>query len=130
MTELIVFDDAEALAIGYLSGVLTGTLISSDVPAPRTGPVVTVLRAGGNRQNLISDGALLVFQAWADTKEEAYDLIKLVRAHVHAMPGNSINGTWVYKVTEASGPIYLPEPDDKTPRYQFTAQLRLRGTAI
>lgn len=130
MTELIVFDDAEAMAVQYLIPLLTDAHISSDVPDPIPDQLVTVQRVGGTTQNLVTDAPLLIFQSWAKNKPDAYDLCKLVRAHVNAMPGTTVNGIWVYKVTEAGGPAYLPDPDTNTPRYQFTAQVRLRGISI
>lgn len=130
MNEVITFPDAEALTVQYLLTVGTGAHISSDVPDPRPDLLVTVLRAGGTRRNLISDSPMLIVQAWASTKGAAHDLCQLVRAHIHAMAGTKVNGVWAYKVTEVGGPAYLPDPDTNTPRYQITVQLHLRGTAI
>lgn len=130
MTELIVFADAEALTVQHLKAALTTAHISSDVPAPLPDPLVTIQRVGGPRQNLVTDGAVLIIQAWSKDKATAHDLCMLARAHIHAMPGTTVGSTWVYKVTEVGGPGYLPDPDTNTPRYQFTVQLRTRGTAV
>jgi hypothetical protein len=125
-----VFDDAEALVVQHLTGVLTGVLVTTDVPENKPDTFLTVQRIGGIQQNRVMDGPLLVFQAWANTKADAYDLAKLARAYVFAMPGNSYSGTWVYKVSEVGGVGYLPDPDSSLPRYQFTVQMRTRGTAL
>lgn len=130
MTELIAFEDAEALTIQHLASVVTDAHVSSDVPSPIPALLVTVERAGGSRQDLVTDAPLLIIQAWASTKPDAYDLIKVVRAHVHAMRGAYINGVQVYRVTEAAGPAFLPDPDTNSPRYQITVQLRLRGNPL
>jgi hypothetical protein len=127
---LIAFEDAEAVAVQHLLTVLTDVHVSTDVPSTRPSQFVTVERAGGVRRNLISDSAVLIIQAWADNKPDAYDLVKLVRAHVHAMPGAFVDGVWVYRVDEIAGPGYVPDPDTNTPRYQFTVQLHLRGTQL
>lgn len=131
MTELIVFDDAEALTIQHLLTVVSDAHISSDAPAPLPARLVTIQRVGGTKQNLVTDGPLLIIQTWSKDKGDAYDLCKLVRAHIDAMPGNSVAGTWVYKVTEVGGVAYFPDPDSRDyARYQFTVQLRLRGSSI
>lgn len=130
MTELIVFADAESLTVQQLKVALTNAHISSDVPTPLPDPLVTIQRVGGAVQNLVTDAPVLIVQAWSKDKATAHDLCMLARAHIHAMPGTTVNGTWVYKVTEVGGPGYFPDPDTSTPRYQFTVQMRTRGTAI
>jgi hypothetical protein len=130
VNEVVVFDDAEALVIAHLTGVLSGVLVTAEVPETKPTSFMTVQRIGGIQQNLVTDGPLLVFQAWATDKATAYDLAKLARAYVYAMPGNSFNGTWVYKVTEVGGLGYFPDPTSEMRRYQFTVQMRTRGTAL
>lgn len=127
---LIAFEDAEEVAVKHLMAVLTGVHVSTDVPSPRPAQLVTVLRAGGTRRSLIADSPILIFQAWASNKPDAFDLVKLARAHVHAMPGSFVNDVWVYRVDEVAGPGYMPDPDTNTPRYQFTVQMHLRGTQL
>lgn len=131
MTEIITFPDAEALTVLHLMSVVTGAYVSSDAPDPLPARLVTIQRVGGTKQNLVTDAPLLIIQAWSRDKGDAYDLCKLVRAHVDAMPGNTYSGTWVYGVTEVGGVAYFPDPvNTDYARYQFTVQMRTRGTAI
>lgn len=130
MTELITFPDVELLMVQHLDAVLNDAYVCTDVPDPRPAVIVTIQRVGGIRRNLVTDTALMSIQAWAPNKAGSYDLLKLVRAHIHAMPGNQISGSWIYKVVEVGGPIFLPDPESEAPRYQFTVQVWTRGTKI
>lgn len=125
---LIVFQDAEALLVQYLA-TITDAHVSTDVPDPRPDTFVTVQRAGGGMANLITDAPVLIIQAWAQSKEDAYDLCKLIRAHVNALARNGLVD-WANRVDEAAGPGYLPDPDSETPRYQLTIQILVRGEQI
>lgn len=127
MAELVVFPDAVAIACTYLTDELAGTAATSRVPFTRPDEFVTVRRVGGVRRNLVVDEATLAVEAWAATDEDAHDLAQRCRALLHALPGQSVNGSFVYRVDEVGGPASLPDPDSDQPRYTFTAALAARG---
>ena len=129
MTEIIAFPDAEALAIAYLTERL-GVPVSTKVPNPRPNEFVKVTRVGGSKVRLNADSATLVFECWGATTISASDLGRMARAYVHAMPGNDVNGKWVYKVTEVGGLAFFPDPNTDLPRYQFTVSIDLKGEAL
>jgi hypothetical protein len=131
--EAIVFPDAVAVTVSYLRESLedVGELahVGSRVPDPRPARFVTVQRTGGPVHSLVVDGAQLTLEAWASSEEDAHDLAQLVRAFLHRMGGELVDGVAVYGVHEFAGPGLLPDPVSEQPRYTFTAQVNMRGTA-
>lgn len=128
--EVIAFPDAESVVISYLKTVIPGLRISTTVPSTRPDSFVTVIRAGGRKVRLNADSAMLIFECWDKDTVKASALCRTVRAYVNALPGNVVNGVWVYKVTEIGGPGYYPDPTTGLPRYQFTVTVDMRGEAI
>lgn len=128
---LVVFPDAELVAVTAIRAGLTSidddTLVTNKVPADRPASFVKVFRTGGARQTMVSDFPEVTVESWAPTDTEAHDRAQLARAYVHAMRGTSPAGVPVYKVTESGGPVNLPDPDSKSQRYTFTAQISMRG---
>lgn len=87
---LRVLPDAELLTVKWLQqhDELAGVGVFTAVPASPTLPVVRVLRVGGTpviRQHL--DVARIQVDVWADGKQEAHDLARLVQAALHDMGG-------------------------------------------
>lgn len=128
-SEIIAFPDAEGVLVNFLNGVLD-VPVSTRVPSPRPASFVRVVRVGGSRRDLVTDGPLLVFEAWAATETAAADLARLARAYVGSLPGQSVNGVWVYRVVEAGGTQSFPDPATDSPRYQFTVQIYTRGAVL
>lgn len=128
--EVIVFPDAEAVAITYLKAAIPNLAISTKVPTERPDKFVKVTRVGGTKARLNADSAMLVFQCWDKTTVLAHDLCALVRAHVHAMAGSDDTAEWVYRVVEVGGPAYFPDPQTDSPRYQFTVAIDLKGESL
>ena len=132
-TEVIAFPDAEALAISYLKSKLsavTGLKVVTKIPDPRPTKLIKVTRVGGTKLRLNADSPVLVFECWAPTSVEASDLAKYARAYVNAMAGEKVNGVWVYRVREVGGPVYFPDPDTDSPRYQFSVAIDTKGVAL
>ncbi|MET7741981.1 hypothetical protein [Streptomyces sp. NPDC005385] len=132
MTEVIVFADAEALAISYLKTKIPGVTISTKVPDPRpsNGKLIKVTRVGGSKLRLNADSPLLVFECWGSTTVEASTLCQTARAYVSAMAGETVNGVWVFKVREVGGPAFFPDGETTLPRYQFSAAIDTKGVAL
>lgn len=129
-TEVIVFPDAEALAVTYLKAKMTGVTIATKVPDPRPSKLIKVTRVGGSKLRLNADSPVLAFECWGSTSVEASDLAKYARAYVDAMSGETVNGVWVFKVREVGGPAYFPDPDTDSPRYQFSVAIDTKGVAL
>lgn len=130
--EVIVFPDAEALAITYLKAHISNVTIATKVPDPRptNGKLIKVTRVGGSKLRLNADSPVLVFECWGSTTIEASELARLARAYVDAMAGEKVNGVWVFKVREVGGPAYFPDPDSSLPRYQFSVAIDMKGVAL
>lgn len=129
MTEPVLFPDAEALLVAYLGGLLA-VPVSTKVPNPRPASFVRLRRVGGARRDLVTDSPVLVFECWAATETEAERLAATARAHVGALEQTTVSGVYVRSVEEVGGPVPFPDPATDTPRYQFTARLNLKGSAL
>ena len=131
MVEVVAFASAEAVMVAYLRAELgargeTAT-VATRVPATRPAELVRVMRVGGTRDDIITDGAMLTFDCWAPNEIAAEALAAMVRALVGAMPDRSDT---CRRVTEVGGPVNQPDPDTNSPRYVFTALAYLRGHTI
>jgi len=130
MAEIVVFPDAVAAVIGYLSAELTARSnaapVYSRVPTTRPATFVRVIRTGGPRRNLVVDDAQITVEAWATTDQAAHDLAQLCRGILLAAPGDA---ALVRDVQELGGPALQPDPDSETPRYVFSHVVSLRGAA-
>lgn len=129
MTPPIEFPDAERVVIDYLTD-LVGVPVSLTVPNPRPAAFVTVQRVGGPPLNVVADNATLAIEAWGAGPSNAKAVLAVARAHLHAMRATRVDGVSVYRVTEAAGPAYLPDPDSDQARYTLTIQVAMRGTAL
>lgn len=124
MSEVIVFPDVEGILVSALNARLDEH-VSTKVPNPRPASFVRLVRVGGNRRNVITDRATVVFECWAASNVAAERLCALVRAHVHALAPDTVR-----RVREVAGPQSFPDPLSESPRYQFTAQIDTRGAAL
>jgi hypothetical protein len=133
MTEVIVFPDIELLVIDYLRSELADrdivARVLSRIPAPETGTVVRVFRTGGISTLRVTDSAQMTFEVYADRTETAHDVAQLVRGLVHALTGTTQSGVAFYGVIEFTGPQEFPDPLTDRPRWTFTTQVSVRGTA-
>jgi hypothetical protein len=118
-----VFPDATKALCTLFNQELTPPCVPR-VPNPRPSIFLVVRRVGGPRRNLVTDEPMVAVEAWADSDENAHDLIQQARAVLHAAIGTA----GIYRVTEISGPGNLPDPVSDQPRYTQTFQVALRGT--
>jgi hypothetical protein len=133
--EVIVFPDAEALLIAYLTAALAAhdwadVVVAVTMPNPRPVRCVLVPRVGGARRSLVVDAATIGAEAWAATETEAHDLAQLVRGLLAALPGRILDGTVVSRIEELGGPANLPDPVSGHARYTFTVAVHVRGRAL
>ncbi|MEQ6899009.1 hypothetical protein [Microbacterium sp. KR10-403] len=75
----------------------------------------------------MTDSPMILVECFADDGGTAADDAKIDRALLMAAARLSDDVT---RVTDVGGPSFLPDPDTNLPRYQFTVQLDMRGTAL
>jgi hypothetical protein len=124
---MVLFPDAAATVISHLADNLAAP-IHGRVPNPRPDTFVVVQRVGGPKRNIVTDEATLIAESWAETPADAHDLAQNVRELINDLPGQIIDGVPVYRVEEASGPGWLPDPESQQARYTQTFSVALRGT--
>lgn len=129
-SEVIVFGDCEAAAITWLNPRLTPVKVSTEVPSPRPGELIKVSLTGGSDPNIVTDQPQLTFECWAATSVRAGDICRLVKAHLRAMAGETVNGVFVRSVRTVGGPVSFPDPETNLPRYQYTAELSCRFLSV
>lgn len=138
MPPVVVFPDAELVAVGYLRTALAGrpesyaqgVTVGVLVPNPRTPPFVQVRRIGGLPRWPVMDVARLDLQVWHNTSAEAQNLAQLLHGLMWAVRGQAVGGTTVAHVEDFAGPMDFPDPDSTTPRYLLTVEWSLRGTTV
>lgn len=132
--EAIVFPDAAAALIEYLGEEFAArgetATVHRAVPDPRPPRFVTVYRIGGVRRGIVQDVPREAVDAWAETPEAAHDLLMLARALIGAVQGRTVAGVQFGRVTEAGGPVDLPDPESEQPRWSYQPELAVRGRAI
>lgn len=129
--EPILFPDAEALLIDVLAEFIDADVSAIVPPDLAAGAEhVAVSRQGGISRDVVVDDATIVFESRAGGRTAAQALIQLVRAHVHALVGSTLDGVAVSRVRDVGGPAWQPDPDTRTPRFVYTASITLRGAAI
>ena len=132
--EAVVYPDAAAVVATFLNAELDThgdtAPVGSRVPSSRPSRFVLVRRLGGPRLNRVADNAMLGIECWGTDEADAHDLAQLCRALIHSMTGGTHSTVPVYRVTELSGPGSLPDPLSDNPRFTFTVQVAMRGTAL
>ena len=114
--------DVEAVLCGYLRARLGGVHVSTDVPAHRPPRHVRVQRTGGSPEPPVPlDPAVVLVEAWATTRADAFDLAALAYdVLVDAAPAEFAPGVWCYHA-DPSAPVHYPDPDSRAARAQFVA---------
>jgi metal-dependent amidase/aminoacylase/carboxypeptidase family protein len=127
--EPIMFPDAVAAVVTFLDTYLLEP-VRSAVPNPRPTAFYTVRRTGGPRRNLVTDGAQITVESWAQTDEDAQDMAQAARAYLHTIVGQTVNGAPVYRCDELAGPALLPDPLSNQPRYSQSFEIAIRGETL
>lgn len=132
--DVVVFPDIEDLLVEYLSAELPkrgfgDVSVHTQIPAQRPESFVTVPRVGGPRRNQVVDAATISADSWALRPKAAHDLAQVVRGLIGALPGQSLGGYPIYRVTEFTGPGNLPDPRSQHARYTQAFSILIRGFA-
>ena len=134
MSDVVAFPDVEAALIGWLADALPvygiNVPLSTQVPNPRPGRFVRIMRTGGPEHNLVVDGAQVTVECWDVTAPEASATARIVRAVLSAARNvTTPSGDLIYGTAEFAGPAMLPDVSGQ-PRYSWTVQVHARGTAL
>lgn len=120
--------DATAAWIEYLDPRLDPPVRGEKA---NTDAFVRVVRTGGVMETRITDNAQMTFECYARHDDEAVKLAQDTRAHVLAAAGTRLTADYFCKrVSEASGPAELPDPDDERSRYSFTVNTAIRARVV
>jgi hypothetical protein len=103
--------DAEADLVTALSSL--SVPVSTKVPNPRPASFIRVTRAGGGRQNIIQERPLLIVECWAGGDVSAFELAQQAWSTLDDLYGLG---------ADLSSPVWFPDVESGSPRYQFTAQ--------
>lgn len=124
--ETVIFPDAKAAVITYLSETLT-VPVSSRIPNTRPDDFIRILHAGGaGAVNPALDDVAFTVESWSTNEGGAADRAQLVRAHLRN--ATVMGGHGVYAYTEWGPPVDLPDESGQY-RYTFTFTIRIRGHA-
>jgi hypothetical protein len=128
--------NVEMLAVQYLKSALTAyghsVTVATNVPATRPAELVKITVTGGELRDLVITDAQLAVECWAATPLLAGDLARDAQALLGEWTGQKAGDSFIYDC-RARMPASFPDPDSRTPRYIFTAQVTLRaivGTAV
>ncbi|MFJ8760845.1 hypothetical protein [Streptomyces cyaneofuscatus] len=131
-TPPVLMPDAVAVITAYLRERLaahgTPVPVASHVPNPRPARFVRVERIGGAATSPVTDRPRLDIEAWGADEGDAHDLVQLCRAVLGAARGRYQATTLARPAT--GGPQWLPDKESGQPRYVFTFDVTLRGTAL
>ena len=99
------------------------------VPDPRPAEFVRPSRVGGTA-DLVTDNPMVTFFVWGASWGDAQALAQLVRQRVMSTDrlGPANDPIIVYRIDEVGGLSRAPDPPDGSPCYQFTVQIKLRGS--
>lgn len=120
--------DVEKAFVTYLNAALTPP-VSTRVPNPRPASFVRVQVIGGEVPNVALDGPRLLVECWAANQSAAWSLARQAWSAVAETRAAWAGEVWVSSV-DLSRPVNLPDPDTASPRYQFTADLRVAMSAV
>lgn len=122
---LVRFPDAVFVTILYLRDRIK-VPVYSRVPESRPPEFIRVERVGGVRSSLVTDRPRISVECWSDSEENAEALMSLARTHMLAIAGRH-GDTTVYRVSEVSGPMWLPDATSGQPRYAFAVEFSVRA---
>jgi hypothetical protein len=125
MTTLAPVDIEEAF-VTYLNAELT-PLVMTRVPRDRPATFVRVQVVGGDVPSLVFEQPRLLVECWAATSDDAAALARQAWAQIQATRGTFVGDAFVLD-TDLGRPVNFPDPDTTSPRYQFTADLRVAMT--
>lgn len=134
MREVIVPAPAVKVAVAYLAAADWPWPVEvrgrRPNPTRGVGRLVTVRRTGGVRPSLVTDGAFLSFECFADAPDEAETLTNHAYALMLAMAGQAPLGVRCNYVETLAGPSERFDAAGDIDRFAFSVVAHLRATPV
>lgn len=128
--EILVPADAEQIVYDLLTarGLTVGATPQGDADGSIRLPFVSYEITGGSRRNLVTDAVLVMVRCYAAKRVDASDLCREVYGVLMAEQFNPTGR--VRKSTSVGHPVFYPDSNSKTPRYQASVQWQLRPEVL
>lgn len=124
--EIVVPVDAEQAVYDTLSARFpnVGATPQGDVDGSMVLPFVAYELTGGSRRNMVTDSVLVMIRCYGDNRADTSQLCREAYAVLLAEQYRP-NGV-VRSAKSVGGPVYYPDAQSKTLRYQASVQWQLR----
>ena len=124
--DILVPADAEQYVYDLLTshGHTVGATPQGDVDGSMRLPFVSYEITGGSRRNMVTDAVLVMIRCYAAKRADASDLCR--EAYGILMSEQYRPDGKVRKSTSVGHPVFYPDGQSKTYRYQATVQWQLR----
>jgi len=120
VAELLVPADDEVAAVDELNARMP-VPVGTRVPNPKPPEFGRIVATGGAERDLVTDGATLALEGFAETETRARRICAEMIAHLQAAGrAGTVGGVACYGVRAVSLPANLPMPSVPT-HYRFTA---------
>lgn len=131
MVEMLGPVDVEVGVVTLLDTGMASASVATRVPNPRpTGRYLRVTRVGGQGRNLIQSDVRVLIECWDDDETAAFNAARLAYALLWAAQDSFISpGVYVTRIQLAE-PVNFPDPDTRSPRFQFIANLTTSLTEV
>jgi hypothetical protein len=124
--DILVPADAEQYVFDLITshGHTVGATPQGDSAGAMRLPFVSYEITGGSRRNMVTDAVLVMVRCYASKRADASDLCRevygILMAEQYRPDGK------VRKSTSVGHPVFYPDGQSKTYRYQASVQLQLR----
>lgn len=124
--DILVPADAEQYVFDLITshGHTVGAAPQGDSAGAMRLPFVSYEITGGSRRNMVTDAVLVMVRCYAAKRADASDLCREVYGIL--MSEQYRPGGKVRKSTSVGHPVFYPDGQSKTYRYQATVQWQLR----
>ena len=124
--DVLIPADAEQYVYDLLTanGHSVGATPQSDSTGAMSLPFVSYEITGGSRRNMVTDAVLVMVRCYAAKRADASDLCREVYGILMSEQYNP-DGK-VRKATSVGHPVFYPDGQSKTYRYQASVQWQLR----
>lgn len=124
--EILVPADVEQIVYDLLKARFpnVGATPQGDPDGAMTLPFVAYEITGGSRRNLVTDAVLVMIRCYAVKRVHASDMCR--EAYGMLMAEQYRPDGVVRKSTSVGHPVFYPDAESKTPRYQGSVQWQLR----
>ena len=124
--DILIPADAEQYVYELLKaqGLSVGATPQGGTGGTMSLPFVSYEITGGSRRNMVTDAVLVMVRCYAEKRSDASDLCR--QAYGLLMSEQYRPDGKVRKSTSVGHPVYYPDRESNTPRYQASVQWQLR----